>query len=139
MGAHASAHACLMHARVAVHALTATPVLPLPGERSSFKVIDLAGYCRMLEDLLELGTIGDCTDVFACMEADIGFLTSESGPKTAAPAPDAAAASGVPKPAPLHPSQLTILRACNSLMRRLSKVRVHARACVCVCLLGCAW
>ena len=34
-------------------------------------VMDLLGYCCLMEDLMEIGTIGDCEELFACMEADI--------------------------------------------------------------------
>lgn len=34
-------------------------------------MLDVATYCKLLEDLLELGTISDCQDVFKRMEADL--------------------------------------------------------------------
>ena len=34
-------------------------------------VMDLLSYCCLLEDLMEIGTIADCEELFACIEADI--------------------------------------------------------------------
>ncbi|GAX80221.1 hypothetical protein CEUSTIGMA_g7659.t1 [Chlamydomonas eustigma] len=100
-----------------------------PGAR----VLELAGYCRLLEDLLELGTIQDCQDVFACMEKDaawiINILSSETKATEAAATASAASAvaagqaaiSKSTAAAGSHPAQLAILRSCNGLLRRLSK------------------
>lgn len=130
-----------------------SPPLPLP---SVPRVMELAGYCRLLEDLLELGTIRDCGEIFACMEADlevwggaVGIGEGNEGisrhrhplPLPLPPLPQflgdhtraaqqalaataAAAAAGLPAPKapPPSPTHFTILRSCNGLLKRLSKV-----------------
>jgi hypothetical protein len=113
------------------------PPISVTSSPPGAKVMELAGYCRLMEDLLELGTIQDCQDVFTCMERDapwiIHILSSETKAAEAAASAAAAAAasasgqaSSVIKPtaaAGSHPAQLAILRSCNGLLRRLSKVR----------------
>lgn len=42
-------------------------------------MLDVATYCKLLEDLLELGTISDCQDVFARIEADLEVGGSSRG------------------------------------------------------------
>jgi len=79
------------------------PAGPQGGAGASVsRLVDVAGYCRLLEDVLELGTIRDGEDSFAYMEARLVELLAR----------EASANS---------PAKLCVLRSCNNLLRRLSK------------------
>ncbi|KAF5841715.1 THO complex subunit 1 transcription elongation factor-domain-containing protein [Dunaliella salina] len=66
------------------------------------RLVEIASYCKLIEDLLELGTIQDNMGVFMHIEhLMVELMSKEVG--TASPA------------------RLCILRSCNNLLRRLSK------------------
>eukprot|EP00195_Chlamydomonas_chlamydogama_P013543 CAMPEP_0202891396 /NCGR_PEP_ID=MMETSP1392-20130828/1468_1 /ASSEMBLY_ACC=CAM_ASM_000868 /TAXON_ID=225041 /ORGANISM="Chlamydomonas chlamydogama, Strain SAG 11-48b" /LENGTH=345 /DNA_ID=CAMNT_0049575133 /DNA_START=106 /DNA_END=1140 /DNA_ORIENTATION=+ len=112
----------------------ATASASTPTGSGLVRVLDLASFCRLVEDMLEIGTIVDCQDVFVYMEQNMEFLKSEyqqqqqqaqqqQAAQTAADKGGQAGGAAAPaKPtAQMNQSMLAILRACNNVLRRLSK------------------